>query len=123
LEADARTMEHAIAVLLAADPNALVDELDKTAPMPEIPASLPVGLPSDLLRRRPDVREAERKMAEATANEGVAAHLEATGNPAIYRVHDSPDRERPWRRDTRSTRPQSCSRTSTWDATNSESPP
>jgi multidrug efflux system outer membrane protein len=72
LEADARTMEHAIAVLLAADPNALVDELDKTAPMPEIPASLPVGLPSDLLRRRPDVREAERKMAEATANEGVA---------------------------------------------------
>ena len=45
------------------DPNALVDELDKTAPMPEIPASLPVGLPSDLLRRRPDVREAERKMA------------------------------------------------------------
>jgi outer membrane protein TolC len=46
--------------------------LDKTAPVPEIPASLPVGLPSDLLRRRPDVREAERKLAEATANEGVA---------------------------------------------------
>jgi len=72
LEADARTMEHAIAVLLAVDPNALVAELDKIAPMPEIPASLPVGLPSELLRRRPDIREAERKLAQATANEGVA---------------------------------------------------
>jgi len=72
LEADARTMEHAIAVLLAVDPDALLDELDKTAPMPDIPASLPVGLPSDLLRRRPDIREAERKMAQASANEGVA---------------------------------------------------
>jgi NodT family efflux transporter outer membrane factor (OMF) lipoprotein len=72
LEAQARTMEHAIAVLLAVSPNALAAELDQTAPLPEIPASLPVGLPSDLLRRRPDIREAERKLAQATANEGVA---------------------------------------------------
>jgi outer membrane protein, multidrug efflux system len=72
LEADARTMEHAIAVLLAVEPDALTGELDKMAPMPEIPTSLPVGLPSDLLRRRPDIREAERKLAQATANEGVA---------------------------------------------------
>ena len=53
LEAQARTMEHAIAVLLAAQPNALSAELDQGAPLPEIPASLPIGLPSDLLRRRP----------------------------------------------------------------------
>jgi multidrug efflux system outer membrane protein len=72
LEAQARTMEHAIAVLLAVEPEALAAELDKTAPVPEIPASLPVGLPSDLLRRRPDIRAAERKLAQATANEGVA---------------------------------------------------
>ena len=72
LEAQARTMEHAIAVLLAAQPNALSAELDQTAPVPEIPATLPIGLPSDLLRRRPDIREAERKLAQATANEGVA---------------------------------------------------
>jgi outer membrane protein TolC len=65
-------MEHAIAVLLAAEPDALAAELDNSAPVPAIPASLPVGLPSDLLRRRPDVREAERKLAEATAQEGVA---------------------------------------------------
>jgi NodT family efflux transporter outer membrane factor (OMF) lipoprotein len=72
LEADVRTMEHAIAVLLAMESNALATELDTATPVPAIPASLPVGLPSDLLRRRPDVREAERKLAEATAEEGVA---------------------------------------------------
>jgi outer membrane protein, multidrug efflux system len=72
LEAMVRTQEHAIAVLLAAQPDALAAELDNSAPLPEIPASLPVGLPSDLLRRRPDVREAERKLAQATAEEGVA---------------------------------------------------
>jgi outer membrane protein TolC len=37
-----------------------------------VPPSLPVGLPSDLLRDRPDVREAERKLAQATANVGAA---------------------------------------------------
>jgi NodT family efflux transporter outer membrane factor (OMF) lipoprotein len=72
LEAQARTLEHAIAVLLAAEPDALVAELDKPAPVPDIPARLPVGLPSDLPRRRPDVREAAPKLAQATANQGVA---------------------------------------------------
>ncbi len=72
LEAQARTLEHAIAVLLALEPDALAAEFDKAAPVPGIPARLPVGLPSDLLRRRPDIREAERKLAQATANEGAA---------------------------------------------------
>lgn len=72
LEAQARIAEHAIAVLLAEEPDALAGELDAVRPVPDIPASLPIGLPSDLLRRRPDVREAERKLAEATAEEGVA---------------------------------------------------
>ena len=72
LEAEVTTNEHAIAVLLAADPNSLAGELNATAPLPDIPASLPVGLPSDLLRRRPDVRQAERKLAQATAEQGVA---------------------------------------------------
>jgi outer membrane protein, multidrug efflux system len=72
LEAQVATSEHAIAVLMAVQPNALAAELDNPAPLPDIPASLPVGLPSDLLRRRPDVREAERKLAQATAQQGVA---------------------------------------------------
>jgi NodT family efflux transporter outer membrane factor (OMF) lipoprotein len=72
IEAQIKTSEHAIAVLLAAQPDTLAAELDQAAPLPDIPATLPVGLPSDLLRRRPDVREAERKLAQATAEQGVA---------------------------------------------------
>jgi NodT family efflux transporter outer membrane factor (OMF) lipoprotein len=72
LVAEIRVREHAIAVLMAEQPEAMAQELDASAPLPAIPAVLPVGLPSDLLRRRPDVRAAERQLAAATANEGVA---------------------------------------------------
>jgi hypothetical protein len=50
----------------------MVAELDRNAPIPSIPSTLPVGLPSDLLRRRPDVRAAERELGAATAQIGVA---------------------------------------------------
>ncbi|MBV8394294.1 MAG: efflux transporter outer membrane subunit, partial [Alphaproteobacteria bacterium] len=72
LVAEIRVMQHALSVLLAEQPEALAQELDAVAPIPGIPAQLPVGLPSDLLRRRPDVRAAERQLAAATAEEGVA---------------------------------------------------
>lgn len=72
LDGELRAREHAIAVLLGQQPETLAAELDASAPLPDIPTALPVGLPSDLLRRRPDVREAERKLAAATANIGVA---------------------------------------------------
>ncbi len=72
LEAQARAMEHAIAVLLAEQPEAMTAELDAGAAIPGAPSSLPVGLPSDLLRRRPDIRMAERQLAAATAQVGVA---------------------------------------------------
>jgi outer membrane protein, multidrug efflux system len=65
-------MEHAIAVLLAEQPEAMTVELDRSAAIPAMPTSLPVGLPSDLLRRRPDVRAAERRLAAANAQIGVA---------------------------------------------------
>jgi outer membrane protein, multidrug efflux system len=72
LEAQAGAAEHAIAVLLAQSPDAVVAELDHAAARPAVPPRIAVGLPSSLLLRRPDVREAERKLASATANIGVA---------------------------------------------------
>jgi NodT family efflux transporter outer membrane factor (OMF) lipoprotein len=71
LQAQVRAMEHAIAVLLAEQPEAMTAELDTAAALPALPPQLPVGLPSDLLRRRPDVRAAERQLASATAQIGV----------------------------------------------------
>ena len=73
LEAQARGQIHALGVLVGEDPEALAPELDKpkSNDLPGVPQALPVGLPSDLLRRRPDVREAERQLAQSTANVGV----------------------------------------------------
>ena len=73
LEAQARGQIHALGVLVGEDPEALAPLLDhpKSNDLPGVPQTLPVGLPSDLLRRRPDVREAERQLAQSTANVGV----------------------------------------------------
>lgn len=51
---------------------ALVGELDSAAPLPETPAVVAIGLPADLLRRRPDIRRAERQIAAANARVGAA---------------------------------------------------
>ena len=72
LESVERQTIHQIGVLLGLDPGALLDELIKAAPIPASPPEVPVGLPSDLLRRRPDVRRAERQLVAATARIGVA---------------------------------------------------
>jgi multidrug efflux system outer membrane protein len=73
LQSQARAQIHAIGVLLGQDPEALDAQLSNrpTGPLPGAPKTLPVGLPSDLLRRRPDVREAERRLAQYTAEVGV----------------------------------------------------
>jgi multidrug efflux system outer membrane protein len=72
LEAEIRISIHALGVLLGEDPDALSAELTVTAPIPPVPPEIPIGLPSDLLRRRPDIRRAERQLASATAAIGVA---------------------------------------------------
>jgi NodT family efflux transporter outer membrane factor (OMF) lipoprotein len=72
LEAQARGQIHAIGVLLGLPPEALSDQLTPAAATPAAPPAVPVGLPSELLRRRPDIREAERNLAAATADVGVA---------------------------------------------------
>lgn len=63
---------HAIATLLGEQPEALEAELAVAKPLPPVPPTLPGGLPSDLLRRRPDIRAAERGLASANAQIGVA---------------------------------------------------
>ena len=61
-----------LGVLLGQSPAALLDELVRTEPLPPAPPDVPVGLPAELVRRRPDVRRAERELAAATARVGEA---------------------------------------------------
>jgi NodT family efflux transporter outer membrane factor (OMF) lipoprotein len=63
---------HAIAVLLGEFPEQTAGELAKSGPIPALPAQIPVGSPAGLLRRRPDIQAAERRVAAATARIGVA---------------------------------------------------
>ena len=63
---------YALGVLLGQDPTALLAELSPVGRIPITPPVVPVGLPSELLRRRPDIRRAERQLAAATAEVGVA---------------------------------------------------
>jgi NodT family efflux transporter outer membrane factor (OMF) lipoprotein len=72
LQAELATAKQSVAVLLGEFPEDLGTELDQTAPLPQPPAELPTGLPSDLLRRRPDVRLAENQLIAANAQIGVA---------------------------------------------------
>jgi len=62
-----------LAVLLGATPGALHAELEQPEPIPMTPLEVAVGVPADVLRRRPDVRSAERLLAAQTAQIGVAA--------------------------------------------------
>ncbi|ACB95646.1 efflux transporter outer membrane subunit [Beijerinckia indica] len=63
---------NALSLLLDSPPGALNDELIKSKPIPPVPPQVPLGIPSELARRRPDIRQAEAQLHSATANIGVA---------------------------------------------------
>ncbi len=72
VEAEVAATQYTIATLLGLYPEDLVKELTPPAMIPSVPAVVQAGLPLDLLRRRPDIAEAERELAGATARIGVA---------------------------------------------------
>jgi NodT family efflux transporter outer membrane factor (OMF) lipoprotein len=72
IEQAIREYIHVLSTLLALEPTALSDELTSPASVLAVPEFVAVGVPSDLLRRRPDIPAAERHIASATAMVGVA---------------------------------------------------
>ncbi|HEY5235070.1 MAG TPA: efflux transporter outer membrane subunit [Rhabdochlamydiaceae bacterium] len=63
---------YTLSVLIGSVPEKLVEELKVPQSLPKAPDTVAIGLRSDLLRRRPDIRRVERSLAAATASEGVA---------------------------------------------------
>ena len=63
---------NALSLLLGQPPNALRGELAEARPVPPVPPRVPIGVPSELARRRPDIVEAEAQLHAATATIGVA---------------------------------------------------
>ena len=72
LEVGVRAAENRLAVLIGQPPGALRELLESAAPIPVPPLEVAVGVPADLLRRRADVRRAERVVAAEHARIGVA---------------------------------------------------
>jgi NodT family efflux transporter outer membrane factor (OMF) lipoprotein len=72
LETREAVLINAIGLLLGEAPAALTDKLVPPQAIPPVPPRVPVGLPSELARRRPDIRQAEAQLHAATANVGVA---------------------------------------------------
>ena len=72
LEAQLRRAHNALSVLLGVPPSELPAILGTPGAIPAAPVAVAIGIPADLLRRRPDVRRAERQLAAQSAQIGVA---------------------------------------------------
>jgi outer membrane protein, multidrug efflux system len=72
LKADIESTLHALSVLLGKKPTDLKNKLASTLSIPHFPLNLCIGLPSDLMTRRPDIRSAERLAAASFAQIGIA---------------------------------------------------
>lgn len=72
LELEIQKNIHHLSILLGYPPGDLFCELGEAKALPCLPCEKPISVPSEILRRRPDVRKAERELAAATENIGVA---------------------------------------------------
>jgi len=72
LESALKQAAYSLDLLLGLSPGALWNDLANETTIPSLPPEVLVGLPSDLLRRRPDIRFAERQLAASTAQIGAA---------------------------------------------------
>ncbi|MEM7202851.1 MAG: efflux transporter outer membrane subunit [Planctomycetota bacterium] len=71
LQAEIRLALLNLSLLLGDRPDELLEELADAGPLPEPPPTVVVGVPAEALRRRPDVRSAERRLAAEVARIGV----------------------------------------------------
>ncbi|MGF6900238.1 efflux transporter outer membrane subunit [Paraburkholderia sp. GAS348] len=93
-EADERASIYRIGALIGHPPEQLLAQLDTPQAIPLAVADVPVGLPSDLLRRRPDIRAADHRIAAANARIGVAQadlypHFSLTGVAGLESLNAS----------------------------------
>jgi NodT family efflux transporter outer membrane factor (OMF) lipoprotein len=72
LESSIRQTQNTLCILLGIPPQDLQQILGGARPIPTVPAEVAVGIPADLLRRRPDIRRAERQLASQSAQIGIA---------------------------------------------------
>jgi len=84
LNSQVAVAQYVIAIYCGEFPESMTRELSAPGQIPQVPEKLAIGQPLDLLRRRPDIDEAERQLAGATARVGVATanlfpHLAITG--------------------------------------------
>jgi len=72
LSRDVRQAKNALSILLGKVPSELNEILGGPKPIPAIPGEVNVGVPAELLRRRPDIRLAERQLAAQSPRIGIA---------------------------------------------------
>ena len=72
LELSLQQLKNSLAVLLGKPPGEMGDLLGEPRPIPSTPPEIAIGMPQNLIRRRPDIRVAERQLAAQAAQIGIA---------------------------------------------------